>query len=327
MEQNIKNFLEQIDAQLPEERTLQNYDADVYWSEVTKVCDKLSFEANKLSLSWLSPPLPANNDLVQMGALLELACVALLAAWHQWPVDAGAKIRNVLRDNVRAVLESCVNFVRTLSETGGHTYQSNSHPVLQSFADLSSKCDVIKVMPRSNRTICIEKLKQDLGLLKDALSELEEVNSEEFGLDEEEESEQYSEKDSQILNPSKGLIKTSIVLVKKTTDTIKKSGLENTSEVLLEYDTVLNIFTKMSPNVDDLALTLYPPIDWSECKQMNESLKTYLEVCLESISKLHFMTSDESIKWKDFVGKAVIHNFAEVQRVLITNGMAEIKLA
>ena len=262
-----------------------------------------------------------------MGALLELACVALLASWHNYPVDTGHTMRTMLRDNISSTLQSVISFIQTLTTSLGHTYSANSHPILQCYGEVSSRCGVIKTMPRSNKHVCVEKLSQNHGLLKDALSELEEVNSEDFGLDLDEEAEQYTERDSQILNPSKGLIKTSIVLTKKTMDTIKKSGVDDSSGMLLEYDRVVEIMSRMSSGVDDLALTLYPPVDWAECKHMNESLKEYLQQCLEDLSSLHFMKTEESVKWRDFISKAIVHNFAEVQRVLITNGMAEIKIA
>ena len=31
-------------------------------------------------------------------------------------------------------------------------------------------------------------------------------------------------------------------------------------------------------------------------------------------------------EWKEFVGKAIVHNFSEIQRVFITNGLAEMKV-
>ena len=76
---------------------------------------------------------------------------------------------------------------------------------------------------------------------------------------------------------------------------------------------------------DDSALSLYPPLDWSECKEKNEILKSCLEGSLAA--EFHFMKSEESIKWKDFVSKAVLHNFSEIQRVFITAGLAEMKVA
>jgi len=115
----MKNFLDQIDAPLPEARTLENFDVDSFWVELAKVCDKLSFEANKLSLSWLSPPPPSNKDVVQMGACLELACVALLAAYQNYPADAGVSFRKYFRERVKTTLEACQSFVRQLATTIG----------------------------------------------------------------------------------------------------------------------------------------------------------------------------------------------------------------
>ena len=326
MDQNIRNFSEQIDAALPEEKKVESFDAASYWLEVARVCDKLSFEANKLSLSWLSPPAPASRDLLQMGACLELACVALLAAYHNFPTDAGTNIREVFRQRLGAVFTSCLAFIKTLATTLGKKFPSNSHPILQSFGDVSNSCDLVKNMPRSNRLLAAERLNGELGLLKDALSELEEVNNEDFMEDFGEEAEQYTERDHQILNPSKGLIKTSIVLLKKTVTTIQKSGEDSTAQSLQEYDETISIYSKMSSVVDDLALTLYPPIDWTECKKTNESLKEYLEDCLKKVSNFHFMKSEDAVKWKDFVGKAILHNFSEIQRVFISNGLAEMKI-
>ena len=326
MEQNIRNFAEQIDAPLPEPRTVESFDSPSYWAEVTQVCDKLSFEANKLSLCWLSPPVPSSRDLLQMAACLELACVALLASYHNLPTDAGASIRDLFRERLDKVCAACLGFIKTLANTLGKKFPSNTHPILQNFGDVSNSCDLVKNMPRSNRLLVAERLNDELGLLKDALSELEEVNNEDFMDDFDEEAEQYTEKDSQLLNPSKGLIKTSIVLIKKTVTAIKKCDEDSNATSLQQFDQILKIYSKMSSVVDDLALTLYPPIDWSECKKTNETLKNYLEDCLSKVSDFQFMTSEDAVKWRDFVGKAILHNFSEIQRVFISNGLAEMKI-
>merc|ERR1712034_243569 len=110
-----------------------------------------------------------------------------------------------------------------------------------------------------------------------------------------------------------GMIKTSLALVKKTKVTVKKSGLEATGEQLQEYDTLLEKLNKLSALVDDLALSLYPPLNWSECKQANQVLKDSLEEVLLCLASLHFMQSEDATKWRDFVGKAVIHNFSEIR--------------
>ena len=327
MEQNIKNFTDQLDLISPEPRTLENLDIESYFEEVTKISNKISFEANKLSLSWLSPPVPSNKDLTQMGAALEVACVALVAAVHNFPNNAGLNISQLYRERSRAVLESCLSFVRSMTDTLGKKFSSNSHPLLERFGVVTSHCDLLRTAPRSNKAVCLAKLKDQYGLLKDALSELDEVNNDDFLEDFGEESEKWTEKDHQLINPCKGLIKTSIFLVKKTMDTIRKDGLEKSCEDLQEYDSVLESIMKISPSVDDSALSLYPPLDWSECKERNEILKSCLEESLSRLADFHFMKSEDSIKWKDFVSKAVVHNFSEIQRVFITAGLAEMKVA
>ena len=39
---------------------------DHVWSDLIKISDKLCFEANKLSLAWVSPPPPPVSDMVAM---------------------------------------------------------------------------------------------------------------------------------------------------------------------------------------------------------------------------------------------------------------------
>ena len=78
--------------------------------------------------------------------------------------------------------------------------------------------------------------------------------------------------------------------------------------------------------MDDLALTLYPQLNWNDCKQSNQVLKDALEEGLYCLADLHFMQSEVANKWCEFMGKADIHNFSEIQRVFITKGMAEIKV-
>merc|ERR1712013_699548 len=80
------------------------------------------------------------------------------------------------------------------------------------------------------------------------------------------------EDDSLILNPSLGLIKTAVAMVKKTIVTVDKHGIEEWEEVA-EFDTLVPRIASLSPLVDDLALSLYPPINWSESKSNANQLK------------------------------------------------------
>ena len=141
MEQNMKNFLDQVEDTSPEPKFVADFDFHDFWTDVRKISEKLCFEANKLSISWLSPPLPSNSDLASMGSCLELACVSLIAAYHSFPSNAGLAIRVALKDEVKSLLESCHCFIKNMSETLGQQLSSDNHPILQSFGQLSNRCE------------------------------------------------------------------------------------------------------------------------------------------------------------------------------------------
>jgi len=323
----MKNFLLQLDDRPTQARAVAGFDFPAYWAELGRLCDKVGFECNKVSLAWLSPPLPPAAQLTGLAAGLELACVSLLAAHHGFPADGGGLVRTDLSRTVRAVLEAALAFTRSLADTVGRKFPANSHPALHTFSALSERCEAVKRLPRGNKAACLVRLQDQQEMLRDALSELEQVGSAEFSDDFMDESEQWSETDHQIINPSKGLIKTSIVLIKKASMTMERAGQEDSAEQLAEYDTALACLDRLSATVDDLALTLYPPLDWTECKQANETLKNYLEQSLQSLGSQHFMQSEEANKWREFIRKAILHNFSEIQRVFITRGLAEIRVS
>ena len=113
------------------------------------------------------------------------------------------------------MLEASKDLVRALIETLGKKYSSGTHPVLQSFGKVVEKCDTLKALPKSNKRAATLSLKDELGLLKDALGELEEARSNGFMESFEEEEgfeEQWKEDDALILNPSLGLIKTAVAM-------------------------------------------------------------------------------------------------------------------
>jgi len=327
MEQNMRNFIDQLDDTSPEPKSVLDFNFTSYWVDIVKISEKLCFEANKLSLAWINAPVPSNTDMVAMGACLEMACVAIVGAFHSFPSDCGDMVKTELRKCIKSVFESCLIFIQTLTDTTGKKFTAQNHPLVARFAQVMNSSDAVKKIPRSNKEACANILKENYDVLKDALSEINEVKSDDFVNDLDENDEQWSEEDHQIINPSTGLIKTCVALVKKTRDTLRKEGLDATPAQLADYDTIVEIISKLSPCVDDLALSLYPPLDWSECKNCNQVLKVNLESCLAVLEPLHFMQGDEAVKWREFVSKAVIHNFSEIQRVFISRGMAEMRVS
>merc|ERR1719369_2387170 len=85
------------------------------------------------------------------------------------------------------------------------------------------------------------------------------------------------------MNPLLGMIKTSGALTKKTMDTLKKES--SSAENISSYDNLVQLFSRVGPQVDDLALSLYPPLHWDEAKDQAWKLKQILEEILSSYEK------------------------------------------
>ena len=275
-----------------------------------------------------SPPPPPASHLAGMARDLATAATALLAATLRFPRDGGVLVQAGLARAVRSVVESCLELVVTLGSSRGKTYPQNGHPLLQSFGMVQEKCQGVKGVARSSKEAGLVVLRGELGVLKDALGELEEARSQGFMEQLQEEDgmeEEWREEDKELINPCVGLIKTAVALVKKTTVTVKSEGQDE--EEGGGYDLLCKSVARLSPCVDDLAMSLYPPVDWGEAKLCAQGLREGLEGGLALLGGLKFMQGEPQKAWADFIGKAVVHNFSEIQRVFVTRGLAEIRVS
>lgn len=316
----------QQEAAVPAESSA-DFQAEQFWPALGAAADRLAFEANKLSLAWVQPPPPPTADLLAMGAGLEAAAVALLAHLHTFPRALGSLVSSGLAAVATAALVAARELVQGMADTVGAKFAANSHPVLQAFARVTERCEAVKTVHRTNRAAALAALGEQLGLLKDAVGELEEARAdgfmEAFG-EEEGVEEQWGEEDKLIINPCMGLMKTSVVTVKKVMGSVRAAGREE-GEGVGELDGVVEGARRLSPLVDDLALSLYPPLACAEAKGAADRLVMELQATLAALPALHFMAGPEAA-WLDFVARAVVHNMAELQRVLVTRGLGQIRL-
>jgi len=321
--ENLKNFLSQVNIPEAENSTNADFNADAYWENNINIAKKLGFEANKVTIMWINSPVPANKDMVAVCSALEIACLALLNSYHSYPVSEGRLVKSNLKNAILDILENCSSFSSVLLNSIGSKYTNDNHPLVVICGVVMKHCEVIPQLPRDNRTACAETLKAEANVIKDALREIEEARTSDGFMDEFMEcDESWSEADKEILNPLLGMIKTSGALVKKCMDCVKKQT--TTFEDSSVFDVIVEKFSRISPGVDDLALTVYPPLNWEDAKQQAWKLKQILEENLEYLSTV--LLEEESVAWLQFIKKAVAHNAAEIQRVFILHGLAELSL-
>jgi len=330
LEINISNCLAQLDHDPAREpKTLEDLDFDQFWKDIVAICQKLCFEANKIGLAWINPPVPSSAEMTQMSGHLEMACVALLGATASHPGEAGGMVNTQLYNVVVSIFEACVGFAKILQNTSGMKISSQNHPLLPQFGTIMKNCDAVGVLPRTNKDACVGVLNDEHLMLKDAVKELEEARDNVIysdDIDEELVQEKWNESDKKIINPCLGLIKSAVALTKKTSDTITKFGKNDTKDEIAEYDKVVEVLGELSPTVDDLALTLYPPVSWEDVELAAEKLKNVVLKCFRLVDGLHFMGGEEANKWRAFLEKALTHNGTEIDRVIAEQKLENIQL-
>jgi len=319
LEGNVNNFLEQMNIPESEEKRITDFEKDKYWANLIKIGDKLGFESNKITIMWTNDPPPSAKDMHAVCAALELACVALLNCHHSFPSSQGRTIKTILESSIKLILQSVVKFVSVLTQSVGHKYSKENHPLIAECGALMSHCDSLKQMPSDNETAVAAKLLDNANLIKDALRELEEAKNSDSFMEDFECEDTWSDNDLQFMNPLLGLIKTSGALNKKTQLAVKNYKKEDKTKL----DSLPTLFSRFPELVDDLALSLYPPVDWELSKKEAWKLKELLE---DVILNLEAIFGEEEQSWIKFVDKAVKHNIAEIHRIYIQHGMASLQL-
>merc|ERR1719509_571946 len=133
-----------------------------------------------MSLAWVRPPPPPAADLLAMGAGLEAAAGTLLAHLQAFPRALGGLVTSGLAAAAAGALGAARELVQGMADTVGSKFAANSHPVLRAFARVAERCEAVKAVHRTNRAAALADLGEQLGILRDAVGELEEARGDGF---------------------------------------------------------------------------------------------------------------------------------------------------
>ncbi|MED6261253.1 hypothetical protein ATANTOWER_002820 [Ataeniobius toweri] len=125
----------------------------------------------------------------------------------------------------------------------------------------------------------------------------------------------WSEKDRQVIGPCQGLTKAAAACLRKLTAAVKANGDSAVPHNVAQLDDLADISREISPSVDDLALCLYPPMDYSGVENNVSKLAALLKKFLEIIRCSH-LCGESELTWVQFLEGAVDHNLQKA-KVLI----------
>ncbi|NXC47915.1 CCDB1 protein, partial [Penelope pileata] len=291
-----------------------------FWDALGQAFKEASQEATKLSLAFSRPPLPSAENCQKLSEDVQNAVLAVATVYYWLPKGQGTTLRKMVRDATTEVVEGMIQLTETIlvSPLG-----SLSQEQLISTGGLWEACEQVSTLPRDNQAAVVSALAAFLGVVKDALEEMENalvegqdpysdiVEDEELGFRGNRDT-YWSEADRKLLSSCMGLMKASKACLKKVLSAVKAYGKAESPEHIAQLDDLADITNEISPSVDELALSMYPPMNHLAVRLNAAKLASVLKKVLEITKTSHICLPSEE-GWVQFLTGAVDHNMDKIK--------------
>ncbi|NXP31997.1 CCDB1 protein, partial [Leiothrix lutea] len=302
-----------------------------FWDALGQTFQVTSQEATKLSLAFSRPPLPSAEDCRKLSEDVQNAILAVATVYYWLPKGQGTTLRKMVRDATTEVVEGMIQLTDTILNA---SEESLSQEQLISTGGVWEACEQVSNLPRGchsfhpfafadNQAAVVSALAACLGVVKDAVEEMEHalvegqdpygdiMEDEELGFRGNRDT-YWSEADRQLLSSCMGLMKASKACLKKVLAAVKAHGKADSPEQIAQLDDLADIANEISPSVDELALSMYPPVNPLAVRLNAAKLASVLKKVLEIAKASHVCPPSEE-GWVQFLTGAVDHNMNKVK--------------
>lgn len=253
-------------------------------SEVTKLALVVDVNAKKS---------PSVEELKSVAKGVEQASITLWSTYLLLSSRSGLTFAKQWSSTCQSIASTTRNLIFDLSQ--GKTRQR----ALTSVGEVWQKCDdLIQNSSQDNVQAVIIEIKQQRSLIKDAITELEESKQDP--------DEEWNDQELTVLGPGLGLLKTAQATLMKIVTALKTKG--DPGKSVQDMDGILDHCQKLSPAVDELALTLYPPMNFSDIQTKSKDLIELILNTLTALQQVHFVSNQDFAEWGTFLLKGVDHN-------------------
>ncbi|KAL7891100.1 hypothetical protein AOLI_G00005760 [Acnodon oligacanthus] len=291
-----------------------------FWEVLNQAVKATSQEVTKFSLAFSKSPLPSEEDCAKLAESVQKHVLALSAIYYWLPKSEGITLRKLVREATGEVLDGVVQLLGILLSS---PLQSLSQEQLTSTGGVWASCDQFAQLPRDNHAAVLHVMASYIGMVKDALEEMNQALAESQDpfsdvLDDDEleargnQDTYWSENDHQLISKCLGLIKASGACLRKLSIAVQKNGKVDTAENITQLDDLADAAREISPSVDDLVLSLYPPVNCTVVDQNASKLAAILMKTLQIIRSCHVCLEGD-LSWVQFLEGAVDHNLQEVK--------------
>ncbi|KAG9473954.1 hypothetical protein GDO78_004319 [Eleutherodactylus coqui] len=241
---------------------INNFNPQFFWDTLEQAFKATSQEATKISLAYSKPPAPSEEDCQKLSDGLLNAILAASTLYYSLPKEHGTTLRRTVRQAVADVIEGTMQLIDVILSA---RIQSLSQEQLVSTGSVWEACDNFAQIPKDNRAAVLGIVSGYLGVVKDALEEMEEAlagGEDPFSdvLDDDDmgargnQDTYWSEADRRLIAPCLGLMKASKACLKKVLGSLKAHGKVETPEQVAQLDDLADITQEVSPRYRDTAM-------------------------------------------------------------------------
>lgn len=325
--EQLRHLAEELRLLLPGVRvgeareTTKEFNRETFWRRFNEAAVTVSTEATTLTVVFSRLPLPSPQETQRFCEQVHAAIKAIIAAYYSLPKDQGTTLRKLVRSATLDIVDGMAQLVEMLYVT-----PTQSPENLISYNSVWDACQKVPKIPRDNKAAALSVLTKSVNLVKDAheemeqaveecdpycglLNDIEEDNSDNHG-DEEgilgcpnNQDSYWSEEDQELIIPCLALVRASKACLKKIRLSVAENGKK---DQVAQLDDIVDISDEISPSVDDLALSIYPPVCHLTVRLNAAKLVSVLEKALE-ITKASHVTPQPEDSWIPLLINAVDH--------------------
>ncbi|XP_004421534.1 PREDICTED: cyclin-D1-binding protein 1 [Ceratotherium simum simum] len=306
------------------QETTKEFNRGTFWRRLNEAAVKVSREATTLTEAFSRLPLPSPQETQRFCEQVHATIKAIIAVYYSLPKDQGITLRKLVRSATLDVVDGMAQLVEVLFITPAQSPENND---LISCNSVWVACQQVPRIPRDNKAAALLMLTKSVDFVKDAheemeravdeydpycglLNDTEEDTSDNHG-DEEDDvlvslnnrDLYWSEEDQELIIPCLALVRASKAGLKKIRISVAENGKK---DQVAQLDDIVDISDEISPSVDDLALSIYPPMCHLTVRINSAKLVSVLKKALE-ITKASHVTPKPEDSWIPLLINAVDH--------------------
>ncbi|XP_004578194.2 cyclin-D1-binding protein 1 [Ochotona princeps] len=303
--------------------TLEEFNRELFWRRLIEAAENVSREATTLTTAFCRRPLPAPQETQGFCEQVCAVITAIIAVYYSLPKEQGITLRKLVRGATLDIVDGMAQLVEVLSNAPAQSPENND---LISCNSVWVACQRVPQIPKDNKAAALLMLTNSVDFVKDAHEEMERAVEEcdpYCGLlndSEEDNSDSYhdgddmlgfpsnrdlywSEEDQELIIPCLALVRASKACLKKIRVLVAENGKK---DQVAQLDDIVDISDEVSPSVDDLALSVYPPMCHLTVRINSAKLVSVLKKALE-ITKASHVTPQPEDSWIPLLMNAIDH--------------------